>query len=70
MSTVSKKIADEIIAGKYPEDGCTRIVEYDNAWGGVAYGCTFRGQNINKYMEPTDFVKNPRIYWDAQGRTK
>ena len=29
MSTVSKKIADDIIAGKYAEDDPRRIVKYD-----------------------------------------
>ena len=66
MSTLGKKQADEIAAGKYAEDGWVRIVEYDNAWGGVSYGCVTDYQDIDTYMRPTDFVKNPRIYWERK----
>lgn len=65
MATVDKCIADDIIAGKYPEDGATRIVEYTNAWGAKAYGVTFGTQDIETYTRPTEFIQNPRIYWDA-----
>lgn len=62
MSTVSKEIADRIIKGAWPEDDATCIVEYDNKWGGVGYGVTF-GKRPNVYLEPSEFVRNPRIYW-------
>ena len=61
MSTVSKEIADDIIAGKYPEDEWIRIIEYDNAWGGVAYGLESR-RTLGKYS-PSEYVQNPRVYW-------
>lgn len=65
MATVDKTIADRIAAGEFPEDGATRIVEYDNAFGGVSYGVTFGKQNIEHYTTPTEFIRNPRIYWDS-----
>jgi hypothetical protein len=71
VSTVDKAFADKVVAAKghlYPDDPfeppITRIVEYTNAWGGQAFGMTFRGQDPDKYMRPTEFVNNPRIYWE------
>lgn len=61
MTTVSKEIADKIIAGEYPEDQWVQIIEYDNAWNGVAYGCEHIG-SIGKYS-PSPYVRNPRVYW-------
>lgn len=61
MGTVSKEIADEVIAGKYPEDECIEITEYDNAFGGVSYGLTYKGHS-NVYT-PSEYVRNPRCYW-------
>lgn len=73
MSTVGKSFADNIAAngGWYNGDSdnslgdnpqTVRIVEYDNAWGGKGYGLVFAGQR-NKY-EPSDYVRNPRTYWE------
>lgn len=67
MSTVDKATADRIIAGAYPEDKASRIVEYTNAWGGLAYGVTFGRQPLDTYLEETEYVINPRIYWEAKG---
>jgi len=64
MSTVSKEIADRIIAGEYPTDHAVKIVEYDNNWNGVGYGVIFRGGDPDTYEE-SDFVHNPRVYWIA-----
>ena len=64
MSTVDKKIADDIVAGKYPTDHAARIVKYINAWGGEAYGVTFRGQNHSKYLSPSMYIRKPEIYWE------
>lgn len=63
MSTVSKEIADAIIAGEFPEDDAIKIVEYDNMWGGKGYGVIFRGQNPNMYAA-SESVRNPKIYWE------
>ena len=34
MSTVSKQIADRIIAGEFPEDNIYLIIRYDNSFNG------------------------------------
>ena len=67
MSTVDKKIADIIVAGNgfYPGDEhlppVKRIIEYDNAWGGIAYGLE-RARDKGRFS-PSEFVRNPRVYW-------
>lgn len=65
MGTVSKAIADKIIAGKYAaEDGWPiRIVEYDNAWGGTSYGVEQTERDRGRYS-PSQYVCNPRVYWE------
>jgi hypothetical protein len=76
MATVDKAFADRLKAGNGWVNGdsdnsmgdnprATLIVEYDNAWGGVAYGVTFEGENNTKYLHQTPFVMNPRVYWEA-----
>lgn len=69
MATVSKEIADDIIAGKYPEDKCFKIVEYTNIGGEQAYGALFEGNHPDTYME-TEFVHNPKVYWEAPNAPK
>lgn len=71
MSTVDKAFADKMVACSgvmYPDDPfeppVNRIVEYTNAWGKKAYGMTFDGQDINKYMYQSEYIQNPRIYWE------
>jgi hypothetical protein len=66
MATVSKGLADELknADGYYADDPrVLRIVEYDNAFGGVGYGIEYNGQ-VGKYS-PSEFVRNPRVYWQA-----
>lgn len=62
MATVSKEIADDIIAGKYDEDKAVKIVKYENAWGGESYGVIFEGQRLDYYAE-SDYIRNPTLYW-------
>ncbi len=65
MSTVDKKIADEIIAGKYPEDNAIAIVKYQNQFnGGDSYGVIFKGQDPLKYHRSPAY-HNPVYYWKA-----
>lgn len=64
MSTVSKKIADAIVRGEYLDDDPRRIVEYKNAWGGVAYGVTFGRQDPNTYLRESQYVREPKVYWE------
>lgn len=63
MATVDKSIADRIIAGEFPEDDARKIIEYDNAWGGIGYGVIFGEEDPDRYRE-TEFVRNPRVYWE------
>jgi len=66
MATISKDLADRIVAnnGYYKDDPRVyRIVEYTNAWGGIAYGLEYPGQE-GKYS-PSEYVINPRVYWEA-----
>ena len=68
MPTVSKSIADRVVSGNgwYPGDSTpvTKIVEYDNAFGGVSYGLIYENQNPDTYEE-TEYVRNPRTYWET-----
>jgi hypothetical protein len=61
MGTISKTIADDVIAGKYDEDRPVKIVKYDDAWGGVGYGLICEGQNLDRYAA-SEFVRNPVVY--------
>jgi len=68
MPTISKKIADELIAGKgmYPGDltRVVKIVKYQNAFDGTdAYGAIYDGRDLDTYTE-TDFIRNPVVYWE------
>jgi hypothetical protein len=63
MSTVTKEIADKVVAGAYPEDEWVRIIKYNNAWGGVGYGLE-NNRTIGRYS-PSEFVKDPQVYWEA-----
>jgi len=64
VGTVSKKIADAIIAGEYEDDDPKRIVKYTNKWGGEAYGVTFGRDDPYKYLRESDFVIAPTVYWN------
>lgn len=66
MATVNKGMADRVAAGEFKEDGITKIIEYDNAFGGVSYGLTFEHDYQDKYTQETEFVRNPRLYWSAK----
>ncbi len=66
MATISKQIADDIIAGMYPEDGCTKIVTYNNMFdGGLTYAAVFRRDNQFKY-EQSPACHNVKVYWTLQ----
>ncbi len=69
MATVEKKIADDIIAGKYEEDQAVKIVKYTNAWGGEGYGVIFKGMPLDTYRA-TPWVIDPVTYWERKEVTK
>ena len=63
MGTISREIADDVIAGKYGDDQPIKIVKYTNAWGGEAFGLICKGQSRDTY-HASDFVINPSTYWE------
>lgn len=66
MATVSKDLADKLVAGNgyYADDPrVIRIIEYDNAWGGKGYGIEYQ-RDIGRYSE-SEFVRNPKVYWQC-----
>lgn len=66
MGTISKKIADDIIAGKYPEDQCVKIVTYNNMFDGdLTYAAVFAHENPRKY-EQSAACSNVKTYWEAK----
>lgn len=66
MTISDKKEIDHIIANNgvaNPTDTpFSRITQYDNAWGGIGYGCDFVGEG-HRYT-PSEFVRNPRIIFE------
>jgi hypothetical protein len=71
MSTVSKTIADNIIAhngyydGDTSESRCIRIVKYQNMFNDEdAYGVISQGESLNRYHESAA-CNNPVIYWEG-----
>lgn len=67
MATVDKELADRLVAlnGQFMDDPrVARIVEYDNAWGGVGYGMEYEWE-VGRYSE-SEFVRNPRVYWERK----
>lgn len=75
MATVEKDFADNLIkhAGYYNGNSdntygdnprCKAIIEYTTAWGNKAYGLTMDGdRDPLRYLRPTEFVIEPRVYW-------
>lgn len=64
MSTIDKKLADELITrdGRYMNDPqIMRIVKYTNAWGGEAYGMEYE-QSLGRYAD-SEFINKPSVYW-------
>ena len=64
MGTISKEIADRVIAGEFDDDDPKRIVEYTNACGVIVYGLTCDSQDPDTYLYESKYITNPKIYWD------
>lgn len=71
MSTIdTRSIIDTIIAGNgvYPGDEhlppVVRIVEYQNAWGGICWGTEIERER-GRYR-PSQYVINPRVIWERK----
>jgi hypothetical protein len=69
MPTVSKGIADKIIAGDgyYPGDDIRviKIVEYTDMGGKLAYGLIYEGNHPDMYAA-SPYIRNPKTIWEAQ----
>ena len=73
MATIDDRaIIDRIIAGHgYYDDTDARvalIVEYTNAYGGVTWGVTWTTEHPTmqrRYLIETEYVRTPRLIWDA-----
>ena len=66
MATVSKAIADQIIAGDgyYSDDPrATRVIRYTNFEGVHAYAIEWTKET--RY-QPSEFVRNPEVIWRAK----
>jgi hypothetical protein len=69
MSTVSKEIADRIIAGEFPEDGIYLIIRYENIFNGdYAYKLYYSyRKNLNLQQVVLEVLRiygdNPMTYW-------
>ena len=44
----------------------TRIVEYTNMAGVLAYGVTFSHDDPDKYLRESPYIGSPRIYWESR----
>jgi hypothetical protein len=65
MATVSKKIADDIIAGMYSDDPqALRIVQYTTPEGDPDnYGVIYNLRDWDKYRA-SPYVCSPQVYWE------
>ena len=67
MATVSKEIADQIIAheGRYPGDPLVvKIVQYENQWNGEhAYGLVYEHEDPMRYHNSPACI-NPITIWE------
>lgn len=70
MSTISKDIADRIVAGEFAEDNIIAIIKYNNMFNGdEAYKIiTPRHESYIQFIldgnEPA--LLNPSIYWKKE----
>jgi len=69
MATVSKEIAEQIIAqnGYYSDDPrVNQVVKYDNAFGGESWAILYEQDVAMDRYHETEFVRNPQIIWRAE----
>ena len=72
MSTVSKQIADRVIAGEFPEDGVYLIIRYENVFNGdFGYKLYYSHTGIPLLKDIALEIfrihgDNPMIYWMSE----
>lgn len=64
MATVSKQIADRIIAGEFKEDKIVKIVKYNNHFDGAECYGTVNAYGDYYAYENSPFVHNCTTYWE------
>jgi hypothetical protein len=68
MPTVSKNIADKVIAGNgfYPGDHVrvVKVVEYIDMGGKRAYGLIYEHHDLETYRE-SPYVRQPKTVWEV-----
>ena len=70
MGTITKQIAEDIMAGKYAEDKPTKIVTYNNMFdGGLTYAVVFEREDQFKY-ERSGACDNVTTIWTKQDGKK
>lgn len=63
MGTINKKIADDVIAGRYEDDNPVAIVKYSNSFDGSdSYGLICVGAPLDTYKESA-YVIAPEKIW-------
>lgn len=69
MATISKEIADDIIAGKYPEDNVVKIVTYENMFDGDLTYAMVTGRDSYYKYEESPACRAVKIYWQRDPNT-
>lgn len=66
MSTVSKDIADRVIAGEFLEDGIHTIIKYNNIFNGEeAYKLLYGPMRKEDYLH-CETMLNATVYWEKK----
>lgn len=77
MATVTKSIADDLIAGggwleaepdHFAPDNpqAVKIVEYTDVEGELAYGVVFRWEpNPYRYERKSQYIRSPKVIWEV-----
>lgn len=68
MSTISQEIAEQMIAneGRYMDDSqCSKIVRYDNAFGGTSWAVVYPNEYQMRYEE-SPACANVITLWSAK----
>lgn len=54
-----------VLGEEAPDDPpAVRIVEYVNQGNRLAYGVTFPNDDPEKYLRESEYIRNPKIYWE------
>lgn len=75
MATIdSKKLIDEIIAANgyyYDDPRVYMVVEYTNFNGNITWGITYVTESSKmrtRYLDETEYVRNPKVIWHSENK--